>query len=724
MRANRGVQGVNRNVEGANRETPDFSMIIAQQLHNLLPVMLVQVSNQGNVGNHNGCADKEFLSCNPKEYDGKGDVVVLTCWIEKMESVHDMSGCGIDQRVKYTADLRDGGIDGAKKTIEKAVQNSGALIDAAVRNGSIKMVKTRGNVGEPNKDTNGRDDNKRTRTGNVFATTITLSFGKGLQRCFEEVNPVNARNPTVRACYECGSTDHVRSTCLRLNKAQGMEKNHPNQVAANNGGQGCRNQGNQARGIEPSDFGFRYEIEIANGQQVEIGKVIKGCKLEIKGHVFDIDLIPFGHGSFDVIIGERPKEKVSFLMGAKVGSKKQGEIVMVRDFSEVFPDDLSGLPPLREIEFRIQLIPGAIPVAKSGYHQMRVHEDDIPKTAFKTREEQELAFQTLKDKLCNAHVLALLDEPKDFVVYCDAFEIGLGCMLMQRASLDRVVIDYDCKICYHLCKANVVAAALCKKERVKPKRVRAMNMTFQSSIKDKILSTQKEILDEYADCREGEVRTLIMDEARKSKYSIHPGADKMYYDLRDRYWWPGMKKDVAEYISECLTCLKVKDKHQRTTSGHDTIWVIIDRLTKSYHFLPMHEDYKMDRLARLYLNKIVATHGVLILFISDHDSRFISRFLQPMQEALRNRLDMSTTYHPRNDGSWDVHLPLVEFSYNNSYHSSVRCASFEPLYGRKCRSPIMWAKVGEGQLIGHELVQKTNEKIFHIKDRLKVARDC
>ncbi|GJT45016.1 putative reverse transcriptase domain-containing protein [Tanacetum coccineum] len=165
-------------------------------------------------------------------------------------------------------------------------------------------------------------------------------------------------------------------------------------------------------------------------------------------------------------------------------------------------------------------------------------------------------------------------------------------------------------------------------------------------------------------------------------------------------------------------------KLPRTSSGHDTIWVIVDRLTKSAHFLPMREDYKMKRLARLYLNEIVARHGVPISIISDRDSRFTSRFWQSMQEALGTRLDMSTAYHPQTDGqsertiqtledmlracvldfggSWDVHLPLVEFSYNNSYHSSVRCAPFEALYGRKCRSLIMWAE---------------------IKDRLKAARD-
>ncbi|GJX15544.1 putative reverse transcriptase domain-containing protein [Tanacetum coccineum] len=277
-----------------------------------------------------------------------------------------------------------------------------------------------------------------------------------------------------------------------------------------------------------------------------------------------------------------------------------------------------------------------------------------------------------------------------------------------------------------------------------------MNMILQSSIKDMILTAQKEAVDESVGLQKGldemieqrsdgtlyyldriwvplkgEVRTLIMDEAHKSKYSVHPGADKMYYDLRDRYWWPGMKKDIAEYQPEIPVwkwegiAMDFVTKLPRTSSGHDTIWVIVDRLTKSAHFLPMREDYKMDRL---YLNEIVARHGVPISIIPDRDSRFTSRFWQSMQEALGPRLDMSTVYHPQTDGksertiqtledmlracvlnfegSWDVHLSLVEFSYNNSYHSSVRCALFEALY-----------------------VQETTEKISQIKDRLKVARD-
>ncbi|GJT68093.1 putative reverse transcriptase domain-containing protein [Tanacetum coccineum] len=341
MRANRGVEGVNRNVEGANGDAPDFSTIITQQLQNLLPVMLAQVSNRGNVGNQNG----NVVNDNIQENIGN-----------------------------------DGGSNRAKDYTEGSA-DFWCMTDEAVRNGSIKKVEKRGNVGEPSKDKNSRDDNKRTRTRNAFVTTVNLvrreNMAKDCRGVPRNMNLVNARNPTIRACYQCGSTDHVRPACPRLNRARGPEEN-------------C---------LEPSDLGFKYEIEIASGQLVEIDKVIKDCKLEIEGHVFDIDLIPFGHGSFDVIIGmdwlsnykakiifhekgvriplpdgkvlrvvgESLDEKARLLMSAKSSDKKQEEVVVVRDFPEVFPDDLSGLPPIREIEFRIELIPGATLVAKTPY---------------------------------------------------------------------------------------------------------------------------------------------------------------------------------------------------------------------------------------------------------------------------------------------------------------------------------------------------------------------
>ncbi|GJX40245.1 putative reverse transcriptase domain-containing protein [Tanacetum coccineum] len=369
---------------------------------------------------------------------------------------------------------------------------------------------------------------------------------------------------------------------------------------------------------------------------------------------------------------------------------------------------------------------------------------------------QEEAFRTLKDNLCNAPLLSLPDRVEDFVVYCDASNQGLGCVLMQR---DKSVIytdhkslqhifdqkelnmrqrrwlelfsDYECEIKYHPGKANVVADALSRKERVKPRRVRAMAVTIQSGVKGLILAAQVEAFkikmviaeglngtDQQMEKREdgslhymdriwvplvGGVRTKIMDEAHKTRYSVHPGADKMYYDLRDMYWWPGLlqQPEIPEWKWEKIA-MDFITKFPRSSSGHDAIWVIVDRLTKSAHFLEIREDYSMEKLARLYIDEIVARHGVPTSIISDRDGRFTSRFWQTMQKALGTRLDMSTAYHPQTDGqsertiqmledmlracvidfggSWNIHLSLAEFSYNNSYHSSIRCAPFDRVW--------------------------------------------
>ncbi|GJW90037.1 putative reverse transcriptase domain-containing protein [Tanacetum coccineum] len=178
---------------------------------------------------------------------------------------------------------------------------------------------------------------------------------------------------------------------------------------------------------------------------------------------------------------------------------------------------------------------------------------------------------------------------------------------------------------------------------------------------------------------------------------------------------------------------------------HDAIWVIVDRLTKSAHFIPIRATDSMETLTRLYIKEIVSRHGVPISIISDRDCHFTSRFWRSLQNALGTHLDMSTAYHPETDGQsertiqtlknmlqscvidfrkgWDKHLPLVELSYNNSYHASIKAAPFETLYGRKCRSPVCWTKVGDSQLTGPKIIQETNEKIVQIRQRLQAARD-
>ncbi|GKC61281.1 putative reverse transcriptase domain-containing protein [Tanacetum coccineum] len=186
-------------------------------------------------------------------------------------------------------------------------------------------------------------------------------------------------------------------------------------------------------------------------------------------------------------------------------------------------------------------------------------------------------------------------------------------------------------------------------------------------------------------------------------------------------------------------------KLPKSSQGYDTIWVIVNRLTKSEIFVPMRKTDPMEKLARMYLKEVVTRHGIPVLIICDHDPRFASNFLRSLQKALGTNLDMSTVYHPQTDGQsertiqtledmmhacaidfgkgWVNHFPLVDFSYNNSYHTFIKAAPFESLYGRMCRSPVCWAEVGEVQLTGPEIVQETTEKIIQIKQRMQAARD-
>ncbi|GJT79416.1 putative reverse transcriptase domain-containing protein [Tanacetum coccineum] len=373
--------------------------------------------------------------------------------------------------------------------------------------------------------------------------------------------------------------------------------------------------------------------------------------------------------------------------------KKDGSFYMCIDYRELNKLTIKNRYPLPRIDDLFDQLQGSRYFLKinllSGYHQLRVREEDIPKTAFWTRpylekfviffiddiliylkskeehevhlklilellekeklfrkfskrfivnfskiakpltlltqknkkfewgDEQEIAFLTLKDMLCDAPILALPEGAYDFVVYCDASNQGFGCVLMQRN------------------KAKILEAQseASKDVNTPAEGLRGLDKQFERKEDGGLYFVERIWVPAY-----GNLRTLIMNEAHATKYSVHPGTDKMYYDLRDIYWWPGMKKDIALY------------------------------------------------------------------------------------KALGMQLDLSTTYHPETDdqsertiqtledmlkacaidfgGNWDTHLPLIEFSYNNSHHSSVKCAPFEALYERKCRTPIAWTEVGESKLIG------------------------
>nr|GEW11174.1 putative reverse transcriptase domain-containing protein [Tanacetum cinerariifolium] len=907
--ANEGVEGVNENVEGVNGGVggaPDFSIIIAQQLQNLLPAMLAQ-----------------------------NYAIVEAGHAAYTDRFHELA-----------------------RLVPHLVTPKSRKIK---RNGSIKKVKKRGNVGEPSKDKSGRDDNKRTRTGNNFASTTnpigrenmgswpkctTCNFyhaPKGpCHTCFNcnrlgylakdcrgvsrNVNPVNARNPTVRACYECGGTDHVRSACLRLNRAQGPEGNRPNQVVANNGGQGNQARGRafmlgaeEARqdlnivtvtftlnnhfattlfdssadysfvsttfvpllGIEPSELGMdwlsNHKAEIICHEKVVWiplldGKFFSNIDLESGYHQlrvheddipktafrthyghFEFTVMPFGPtnapldyrgvsrnvnpvnarnptvracyecgstdhvrnqargrafmlgaeearqdlnivtGAFTLnnhfattlfdsgadysfvstiflpllgiepielvwiplldgkvlrVLREKLEEKMRQLKSVKAKEKEQEEIVVVRDFPEVLRDDLSGLPPVWEIKFQIKLIPRATPIEnspyrlapfeleelsgqvkelqdkgfirpslspwgasvlfvkkkdgyfrmcidyrelnklivknryplpriddlfdqlqgsqffsnidlESGYHQLRVHEDDILKTAFRTHYRHfeftvmpfgptntPSVFMDLMNNVCRPYldkfVIVFID---DILIYSKTHE-------EQVEHLRHVINGLDGY--YHRFIEN-----------------------FSKIAKSLTILTQKSLSDGpkdfvvYCDASRIGLGCVLMQRGKVIAYAsrqlkIH---EKNYttYDLELGVVVFALKDTTAqkEVVDESVGLQKGITMDfvtilLGTSSGHDTIWVIVDRLTKSAHFLPMSEDYKMDRLARLYFIDIVARHGVSISIISDRDSRFTSRFWQSMQEALGTRLDMSTTYHPQTDGQRERTIQTLE----------------------------------------------------------------
>ena len=258
-----------------------------------------------------------------------------------------------------------------------------------------------------------------------------------------------------------------------------------------------------------------------------------------------------------------------------------------------------------------------------------------------------------------------------------------------------------------------------------------------------------------------ELRNELLADAHRAKYTIHPGNTKMYQDLKRQFWWSGMKRDIAQFVANCQICQQVKAEHQRpagllqplpipewkwdnitmdfviglprTRSKKNGVWVIVDRLTKSAHFLAMKTTDSMNSLAKLYIQEIVRLHGIPVFIVSDRDPKFTSQFWQSLQRALGTQLNFSTAFHPQTDGqserviqiledmlracvldfggNWADYLPLAEFAYNNSYQSSIGMAPYEALYGRPCKSPLCWIEMGESHLLGPEIVQETTEKI-------------
>nr|GEV37319.1 hypothetical protein [Tanacetum cinerariifolium] len=766
------MNGMAPNCRSQNNEgeQPNIAAIITQQLEAIIPQIVNQVTTNvnnananndnggngnkrnGNGGNrnggNNGCTFKTFQACNSKEYDGKGGVISLTRWIEKVENVIDNSGCAENQKVKcatsslvnkaltwWNTQVHARGLEavmgmswndfrallveefcpsnememlknkfwnhkmvGANHaaytnrfhelsklvphlvtpessrimshivglapkirgmlrvtqptTIHNAILKAGILTDEVVIYGTL----TKGNekrkvVEETSKSGGSWKENKKEKVGTGFVATAPLRnefvgsnprctkcythhpengycrlffncqkpshFAKDCQEPIRPVASVSAvrvgNNP--RVCYECGSPDHFRNTCPKMYQAAGQARDwlalKGNRTFSLNDYFVIVLFGSRANfifistefapllNVKPSIVNPGYVIKVGDGKKVKVDYIIRECKLELGSSLFSINLIPLGHGSFDVIMGI---DWFSQNKAVIVCHEKVVEIPLedVRDFEDVFPEDLSGLPSQRQVEFRINLVPGATMVVKSPYPLTKEdHEVHLglllellrkEKLYAKFSKYQEEAFQTLKNNLCDAPILTLPDGVEDFIVYYDASNQVLGCVLMQRGK----VIAYASR---------------------------------QLKIHEKNYTTH--------DLELGGI-VFALKTWRHYLY-----ADKMYHDLRDMYWWSGMKRDIATYVSKCLTCSKVKAEHQRPSGLLQQPEIPEWKLTKSAHFLPIREDYTTKRLAKLYIDEIVARHGFPVSIISDRDGRFTSRCWQTTQKALGTRLDMT-----------------------------------------------------------------------------------
>eukprot|EP00253_Pinus_taeda_P028245 PITA_28245 len=789
--------------------------------------------------------------------------------------------------------------------------------------------------------------------------------------------------------------------------------------------------------LQPVKFKNPWLVQLATGAKRWVTAKISDCSFTIAEQPVTADLNVLPLGSYDILIGMDWLEKHWSLVDCKTkiihyrdqqGNRKEmqgikqpvqvrpitanqlmkciwkgcqvyaiqvgyanskdksaslNNIPIIQEFTDVFPEEIPGLPPRRNIDFTIELVPGAAPVSRapyrmstpeltelkmqlqelldkeyicpsvspwgapvlfvrkkdgtlrmcidyrqlnkltiknkyplpridelfdqvkgatvfskidlrSGYHQIRIKDEDIAKTAFRTRRFVEgfskvafpitslqkkgkafhwtpncqKSFEQLKHLLTTAPILSIADPHKDYVVCTDASKEGVGGVLMQEGrviayesrklkeheqkyyayDLELAAVIHALKMWRHYLmgrkfllltdhhsltsyfsqptlnarqarwkdflsgfdfeikhlqgKANRVADALSRKVQ----SLYEVSITgWKNSLLDIIRETSEQDAEyqqlkqqiqqaagrdsqqEYATDDAGivyfkqriyvpnqsKIKNLIMDEFHISHYAGHPGYQKMITAIRKEYFWPGMKKDIVEYLARCLECQQIKAEHQhpagllqplpipewkweiismdfitglpRTKKNNDSIMVVVDKLSKAAHFIPVQSTYRAAQIAHVFMQNIFRLHGLPKTIISNRDVKFTSVFWKTLFANLGTQLNFSTAYHPQTDGQtervnqvvedmlrayvmqqptrWEEYLHLVEFAYNNGYHTSTQMSPFEVMYGRKCRTPSSWGGPEDKLSLGPDMLKEMEDIVKRVRVNLRAAQD-
>nr|GEU64001.1 hypothetical protein [Tanacetum cinerariifolium] len=833
------------------------------------------------------CTYQDFMKCKPLYFNSNEGVVELTQWFKRMENVFRISNFTVENQIKFPAytllgsaltkkitdkycprgeikklevelwNLKVKGIDvvtynqrfqelslmcarmfpkesdkieryigglpdmihrsvmaSKPKTMQDVIEFTIELMDKKINTFAERQAENKRKFEDTSKNNQNQQQNKRQNTGRAYTA------GSGDNKPYEGNGNALAKVYEVGHAWTNPDSNIVMGTFLLNNRYAsilfdtGADRSFMYTAFSSQ------------IDITPTALDHYYDVELVDGRVIGLNTILRGCTLNFLNHPFNIDLMPVELGSFDAIISMDWLAKYQAESEDKSEKKRLEDVLIVRDFPKVFLEDLPGLPSTRQVEFQIDLIPGAAPVARapyrlapsemkelsdklkepsdkgfirprssvytkidlrSGYHQLRVWEEDIPKKAFRTHyghyefqampfeheehlklilellkkeelyakfskcefwipkvqflnhvidsqgihvdlakiesikylaspktpteirqflghagyyrrfiegflkiaksmtkltqkgvkfdwgEKQEAVFQLIKQKLCSALILALLEGSEDFMVYCDASHKGLGVVLMKR---EKVISYASRQLKIHEKNCMTHDLELRSTEARKPKNIK------NEDVRGMLIENSK-------------------DPEKLRKEKLESRADGTLC-LNGGIWLP------------CYGDLRTLPKFLQ---DYDTIWVIVDRLTKSAIFVPMRETDPMEKLVRMYLEEVVTRYGIPVSIICDRDPGYASNFWRSLQKALGTSLDMSTVYHLQTDGQsertiqnlkdmlracvidfgkgWVNHLSLVKFSYNNSYQANIKVVPFEALYDRKCRSPVYWDEVGE-----------------------------